>query len=129
AEHGRLARDPAPPRGNLAGRRAAQVRGAAVAREPERGLPDRPPPRAGPDRQGGSELDLEAPAVRTARALRERRRGPGAVLASCVDDLPALPPRDPAPDVVGGQREADGAHAAREQAERPRHAHIIAEIA
>ena len=30
--------------------------------------------------------------MRTARALRERRRGPGAVLASCVDDLPALPP-------------------------------------
>ena len=50
AEHGRLARDPAPARGDEARGRAAPLRRPAVAREPERGLSDRAPPRAGPDR-------------------------------------------------------------------------------
>ena len=48
AEHGCVARDPAPPRGGRRGqRRAAALRRSAVAGEPERGLPDRAPARAG----------------------------------------------------------------------------------
>src|SRR5581483_4956508 len=50
AEHGRVAGDPAPPRGGEAGRRPAPLRRPAVAGEPERGLPDRASAGAGPDR-------------------------------------------------------------------------------
>ena len=51
AEHGRVARDPAPPRRRrFGGRPAGPLRRAPLAREPERGLPDRAPARAGPDR-------------------------------------------------------------------------------
>ena len=54
AEHGRLARDPPPARGGEARRRAAPLRRPPVAREPERGLPDGAPARAGPDRPRGA---------------------------------------------------------------------------
>ena len=57
AEHGRVARDPPPARGVAPPRGQAALRGPAVACEPERGLPDRAPPRAGPNRSRGSELD------------------------------------------------------------------------
>ena len=43
-----------PARGGEAGRRAAALRRPPVAREPERGLPDRAPARAGPDRARGA---------------------------------------------------------------------------
>ena len=50
-EHGCVARDPSSSRGRGVGRRrAGAVRRAPLAREPERGLPDRTPARAGPDR-------------------------------------------------------------------------------
>jgi hypothetical protein len=49
------------------------------------------------------------------------------MLARDVDDLAALPLGDPAPDVVGGQGQTDGAHTSREQPERPRHRLIFAE--
>src|SRR5207244_263787 len=54
AEHGRLARDPPPARGGAAEVGAPRLRRPSVAREPERGLPDGPPARAGPDRQGST---------------------------------------------------------------------------
>ena len=54
AEHGRLARHPPPARGRAAGRGAASLRRPPVAREPERGLPDRARARAGPDRPRGA---------------------------------------------------------------------------
>ena len=63
AEHGRVAPDQAPPRGGEARRRAAPLRGASVARKPERGLPDRAPARARPDRA------CRARALRAQRAV------------------------------------------------------------
>ena len=65
AEHGRLAGDPAPAGGDEARGRAAPVRRPAVAREPERGLSDRAPPRAGQDRPR-----------RAGRLARRRGRSP-----------------------------------------------------
>src|SRR5215470_18506969 len=73
AEHGRLAPHPAPPRAGDPGRRAAAVRGPAVAGEPVRGLPDRPRARAGADREGGTRPLI---AARLGR-LRERMAGAG----------------------------------------------------
>ena len=50
-EHGRLADDPPPARGATPGARdSARLRGPAVARQSERGVSDRAPARAGPDR-------------------------------------------------------------------------------
>ena len=54
AEHGSLADDPPPPRGGGAGRRPGALCRSPLAGEPERGLPDRAPPRAGPDRPRGA---------------------------------------------------------------------------
>ena len=62
AEHGRLAGDPAPARGGEARRRRAPLRRPAVAGEPERGLSDRAPARAGPDRPRGARAVGAAPA-------------------------------------------------------------------
>ena len=59
AEHGPLALDPPPARGGggqRAARRARPLRRPAVAREPERGLPDPAPEHAGPDRPRGARL-------------------------------------------------------------------------
>ena len=53
AEHGRVARDPPPPRGGPALRRRPPLRRPPVAGQPERGLPDRAPARAGPHRARG----------------------------------------------------------------------------
>ncbi len=50
AEHGRLAGDPPSAGGGQAGRRAAPLPRAPLAREPERGLSDGAPARAGQDR-------------------------------------------------------------------------------
>ena len=50
AEHGRLAGDPAPAGGDEAGGCTAPLCRPALAREPERGLSDRAPPRAGQNR-------------------------------------------------------------------------------
>ena len=55
AEHGRVAADPPPARGGEARRRAAPLRRPPVACEPERGLSDRAPARAGPDRPRGAD--------------------------------------------------------------------------
>ena len=57
AEHGRLAHDPPPPRRSGSRRRAGSLRRTAVAGEPERGLSDRAPSRAGPDRPRGARDD------------------------------------------------------------------------
>ena len=51
------------------GRRAGALRRPAVAGEPERGLPDRPPARAGPDRQ-------RSPRLARGLARAPRRAGP-----------------------------------------------------
>src|SRR5439155_15444940 len=56
AEHGRLARDQAPPRGGAAAGRHPALRGPPLAGEPERGLSDGPPARAGQDPPSSSEL-------------------------------------------------------------------------
>ena len=53
AEHGCVAVDPAPARGRRARRRQRPLRGPPLAREPERGVPDRAPAGAGPDRSRG----------------------------------------------------------------------------
>ncbi len=49
-EHGRVERDVAPVAGAPARRHRAELRGAPTAREPQRGLPGRPPLRTGADR-------------------------------------------------------------------------------
>ena len=54
AEHGSLADDPSPPRGGRARRCPGSVCRSPLARQPERGLPDRASPRAGPDRPRGT---------------------------------------------------------------------------
>src|SRR5581483_7430809 len=76
AEHGTVPRHSPPSRGGEAGRRAARVRGAAVAREPERGLSHRASARAGSHRSrrarpvaltyagGGAQWPLPPPWVR-----------------------------------------------------------------
>jgi hypothetical protein len=59
-------------------------------------------------------------------ALHQMRRDARAVLPGCSDELPALALRDPAPEVVRGQREPDRPGATGEQAKRTRHALILA---
>jgi hypothetical protein len=54
--------------------------------------------------------------------LRDAR----AVLPRRLDDLPPLTLRDPAPEVEGGQREADRSGAACGKAEGTRHVPILA---
>ena len=90
AEHGRLALDPPPPRGGGGAGAAASTASstsAALAREPERGLPDAPPARAGPDRPRGARRSRRRPSaarraarvrVLDARQRRAARGGPRA---------------------------------------------------
>ena len=51
------------------------------------------------------------------------------MLARRCDDLPPLALRDPAPEVERGQRQADRAGAARQEADRARHDAILATLA
>src|SRR5262249_43219662 len=60
-EHGSVAGHPAPPRGEPAPRRGAPLHRPSLAREPQRGLPDSTPTRAGSDRPRGPELARRAP--------------------------------------------------------------------
>jgi hypothetical protein len=59
-------------------------------------------------------------------ALHQVCRDARAVLSRRRDELAALALRDPAPDVVCGQREADRTGAAGEKAKRTRHVLILA---
>ena len=75
AEHGRLAFDPPSPRGGgreLRGR-PGELHRPSLAREPERGLPDAPPARAGPDRPRGARRSVARPVARRACCGRARR--------------------------------------------------------
>ena len=91
--------------------RAAALRRPALAREPVRGLPDRAPEGAGPDRAGGVDA-LASVAVAAALLLRNHLgREDRPVLARLADERAAVLLRDPPPDVPGGQRQADGARA------------------
>src|SRR5205823_12030861 len=96
----------------------------AVAREPERGLPDGALARAGPDRPRSARPPL-ALARRSPSPLDELRGDARPVLAGGGDDLLALALRDPAPDVVGRQRDADRAGATGEEAHWARHGPIV----
>src|SRR5207247_9606763 len=108
---GRLAADQAWPRGGApAGRRPA-LRGPPLAREPERGLSDRSPARAGPDPSRSFELRASAPAPLL--GLNHPGSNARAVLARVLDDRLAVARRDAAPDVPGGQDEPDGASPAK----------------
>ena len=84
------------------------LRRPAVAREPERGLPDRAPRRAGPDRPRGagpqrrSRLEL-----RLAAGRQNGSRDPRAVRARGEHHLPALRGRQPAPEVESAVGEPD----------------------
>src|SRR5207253_4669168 len=60
---------------------------------------------------------LGLPAAAAGAAPRDGGCRTWAVLARGLDDLLALPLRDAAPDVVGGQSDPDGAHPAGEEAE------------
>ena len=80
AQHGRLPLDSPPAGGRAAPRRAAPLRRPAVAGEPERGLPDGPPRRAGADRPRGARRHLRRafPSARAScgsRLAHQRRRG------------------------------------------------------
>ena len=99
----------------------APVRRPPVAREPERGLSDRAPARAGPDRPCGARAvgalgsrlvrPLELAAAARALELDQLRRGLRPVLSCELErELPLLR-RQAAPDVVERDREADGAGA------------------
>src|SRR5207302_8411302 len=91
-EHGPVAGDQAPLGGKAARGRPASLRRPLLAREPERGLPDRTPARAGPDRPRRDGL---APAAATVldRALGDRRP----VLSRLFQDRLAVPRWNSAP--------------------------------
>src|SRR6185295_8715728 len=55
-EHGPVAGDPSPPGGKPARGGQAPLHRPSLAREPQRGLPDRTPARAGPDRPRSARL-------------------------------------------------------------------------
>ncbi len=121
AEHGRLADEPPPPRGGRRRRRRLRpLRRPPLARKPERGLPDGPPARAGPDRPRSPDL---AKLPLTSAPVRKRSRG-GArcLLPRRVHDHPALRGRQPTPDLERRQREAH-----RSRSADARHACIQAE--
>ena len=86
------------------------LRGPAVAREPERGLPDRAPrsSRTGSSarRWAGTPSALE---LRLAAGGQDRRCDLGAVDAGGLQHLPALCRRQPAPELVGAEGEAERA--------------------
>ena len=107
AEHGRVADDPTPARSTGG---AAQLRRPAVAGQSERGLPDRTPARAGPHRPRGARPVLRALRGAGARPRLQHFRGDlRPVLPGDVEDLLALARWQTAPDVPGGQRNADRA--------------------
>ena len=68
AEHGRVAFDPPSPRGGgrELPRRPGELHRPSLACEPERGLSDAPPARAGPDRPRGARRSLARPVARRA---------------------------------------------------------------
>ena len=118
AEHGRLEGDPPPARGS-GHRPSAEVRRPALAGEPERGVSDVPPACAGADRprRAGDERLVALAAAPFDGGLRDPRPVP----PRFRDEHPAVPRRDPPPDVVRGQRDPDRAHLAGKQAVGARH--------
>ena len=80
-QHGRLALGAPPRRGGRAARRAAELRGPPVARQPVRGLHVRALPRAGPHRAG------------RARRCRCRRRSPAPAGPTPPDSARVRSPR------------------------------------
>ena len=81
AEHGSLANDPSPPRGGGARRRPGALRRSALARQSERGLPDRASPRAGQDRPRGAGDCVNASSAACGGRRESPRRPSGRELA------------------------------------------------
>ncbi len=125
SEHGAVAVDPPPPRGSLRGGGAA-LRRSSVAGEPVGGVPDGPPDRAGPHRARRPDVVRaskgRSAAGAVALCLQRLLREPRPVVACLLGEPFSLLRRQPAPEVVGGERCTDRAEAACElQARACRH--------
>ena len=120
AEHGRVALDQAPPRGSAPEGRPASLRRPPLAGEPERGLPDGPPPRAGQNRpRSARRLGLLAGGCRGTRRTQRLRRDHRAVPPDLLHHQFALRRRQSPPDVICCECETERANASWEPGHVP----------